>query len=143
MHDIFQISPDLAKVKQYLTSSGFQSVGIVGFCWGAKIAITATGKDSWYAGAALIHPSQLILEDAQKAQGPILLLPSKDEADLSEFFDIIKSKPFGAHSYHHRFDDMHHGWVAARGNFTDPLNKQRATEALQLSADFFQQVLKV
>ncbi|RUP48884.1 hypothetical protein BC936DRAFT_143750 [Jimgerdemannia flammicorona] len=72
--------------------------------WIGTVAVIATGKDSWYTGAALIHPSQPL------AQVPILLLPFKDETDLCHY----------------------HGWAAARGNYADPLNKQRATEALQL-----------
>ncbi|RUS21856.1 Alpha/Beta hydrolase protein [Endogone sp. FLAS-F59071] len=137
-----KISVDLGKVKTHLTASGVKSVGLVGFCWGAKIAVTATGADSWYAGAALIHPSQITTSDAEKANAPILLLPSKDEGDLTEFFEVVKSKPFGAQSYYQRFDDMHHGWCGARGDYTDPLNKQRATEALQITADFFAQVIQ-
>lgn len=136
------VSPHLARVKARLQSQGIKSAGIVGFCWGAKIAVQATVVDPWYTGVALIHPAKLELSDAEKVQAPVLLLPSKDEPDLTEFFEIIKKKSFGAQSYHQRFDDMHHGWVAARGDFKDPLNKQRASEAVQISADFFHMVVK-
>ena len=37
--------------------------------------------------------------------------------------------------------DMHHGFVGARANYTDELNKKRATEAIQLNANFFSKVL--
>ena len=36
---------------------------------------------------------------------------------------------------------MHHGFVAARGDWDDELNKKRATEAIQLTANFFRSVL--
>jgi len=135
-------SVDLAKVKAHLVASGIKAVGIVGFCWGGRISVMATGTDSWYAGAALIHPAPLVKSDAENAQAPILLLPSKDDGDYTEFFETIKSKPIGAQSYQQRFDDMPHGWCAARGDYKDPLNKQRATEALQITADFFAQVVQ-
>jgi hypothetical protein len=34
-----------------------------------------------------------------------------------------------------------HRWVAARGDWSDPLQQQRATEAVQLFADFFRKHL--
>lgn len=37
--------------------------------------------------------------------------------------------------------DMHHGFAAARGDYKDELNKKRATEAIQLTANFFQEIL--
>jgi hypothetical protein len=32
---------------------------------------------------------------------------------------------------------MHHGFCAARGDFSDKLNAQRANEAIKLTVDFF------
>jgi hypothetical protein len=43
-------------------------------------------------------------------------------------------------SVHHRFDDMHHGFAAARGDWADPLNAQRANEALELVTTFFKSI---
>lgn len=43
-------------------------------------------------------------------------------------------------SVHKRFDDMHHGFAAARGDWKDPLNAQRANEALKIVADFFKSI---
>lgn len=37
--------------------------------------------------------------------------------------------------------DQPHGFAAARGDYTDELNKKRATEAIQLTANFFTKVL--
>jgi dienelactone hydrolase len=45
-------------------------------------------------------------------------------------------------SVHRRFDDMHHGFAAARGDWNDPLQAQRAQEALNLVATFFKSILK-
>jgi len=41
-----------------------------------------------------------------------------------------------------KFDDMHHGWVAARGDWSDERQKERATKAIQLLVDFFSKHLK-
>ncbi|RUS27370.1 hypothetical protein BC938DRAFT_483342 [Jimgerdemannia flammicorona] len=57
------------------------------------------------------HGFRVVMPDFFRGKPvPILLLPFKDETDLCHY----------------------HGWAAARGNYADPLNKQRATEALQL-----------
>lgn len=51
---------------------------------------------------------------------------------------ILSKKPFGDKCEHHRFDDVHHGFAAARGDWTEgTLDKKRATEAIQLTANFF------
>ncbi|KAK9753440.1 hypothetical protein K7432_017962, partial [Basidiobolus ranarum] len=75
-----KVKVDLEKVKERLTSDGSASFGIVGFCWGAKMAVLAT-RDGSFAAASLIHPSLLADEDAEHAQAPILLIPTKDEPD--------------------------------------------------------------
>lgn len=73
---------------------------------------------------------------------------------------VLSQKPFGDKCAHHRFDgkwrhdmmmkqwhidmytlDVPHGFAAARGDYTDELHKKRATEAIQLTANFFSKVL--
>jgi len=134
------IHPDMTSVMTHLRSQGVHKFGIAGFCWGAKMAVTAT-KSGEYAGAALIHPSMLNVADAESAEAPLLILPSKTEMDMTPLLDVLAQKPFGNLCYHQRFDDMHHGWVAARGDYDDELNGKRATEAIQLTYNFFQKVM--
>ncbi|CAM0139611.1 hypothetical protein VKS41_004568 [Umbelopsis sp. WA50703] len=132
------LEPSINRVKEYLISEGVEKTGVVGFCWGAKIAIQLSARDSYYSAASLIHPSFFAVEDAEGAQAPLLLIPSKDEADLTAFMEVLSKKPFGDKCEHHRFDDVHHGFAAARGNWEeDTLDKKRATEAIQLTANFF------
>ncbi|ORX94690.1 hypothetical protein K493DRAFT_220849 [Basidiobolus meristosporus CBS 931.73] len=130
------VRPDLEKVKQRLASEGIVKSGIVGFCWGAKMAILAT-RDSSFAAASLIHPSLFEDEDAVHAQAPLMLISTKDEPDFTEFMNILSKKPFGDKCHHYRFEDMFHGFAAARGDYTDPHNVKRATEAIELTGKFF------
>jgi len=113
-------------------------MGIVGFCWGGKIS-TFSSEDGFEASAAA-HPSFLTEEDAEVVNCPILLLPSKDEADLSGFIEAVLARGMEARQI--KFDDMHHGWVAARGDWSDERQKERATKAIQLLVDFFSKHLK-
>ncbi|KAG2179991.1 hypothetical protein INT43_003778 [Umbelopsis isabellina] len=132
------LEPSIQRVKEHLIAQGVEKTGVVGFCWGAKIAIQLSARDKYYSAASLIHPSFFANEDAEGAQAPLLLIPTKDEADLTEFMQILSKKPFGDKCEHHRFDDVHHGFAAARGNWEEgSLDKQRATEAIQLTANFF------
>ncbi|KAG0163372.1 hypothetical protein DFQ28_003148 [Apophysomyces sp. BC1034] len=135
------VAPQISQVKTWLQGQGVSSAGIVGFCWGGKIGVQIAGVDRFYGAFTVIHPINVDTADAEKAQAPILALPSKDEPDMTEYMAILKKKPFGAKCKHHRFDDMHHGFAAARGNWSDELNRKRATEAIQLTIDFFNQVL--
>ncbi|KAI9491664.1 dienelactone hydrolase [Zychaea mexicana] len=135
------IQPQVEVVRQWLQEQGVVEGGLVGFCWGAKISVQITAVDSFFGGASLIHPSFVDVKDAEKAGAPVLALPSKDEPDMTEYMNVLAKKPFGDKCAHQRFDDMHHGFAAARGNWSDELNRKRATEAIQLTANFFRSVL--
>ncbi|OZJ02296.1 hypothetical protein BZG36_05067 [Bifiguratus adelaidae] len=134
--------PDLAKCKNFLQQDGAVSAGVVGFCWGAKIASQATAEDSFWGAAALIHPSFPAKEDAEKAGGPMLVIPTKDEPDMTEYMNALKAKPFGDKCKHERFDDVHHGFAAARGDWSDETQAKRATQAIDLTSKFFNEHLK-
>ncbi|ORY97566.1 Alpha/Beta hydrolase protein [Syncephalastrum racemosum] len=135
------VLPQLQAVRDWIKPQGVNQAGIVGFCWGAKIAVQATAKDSFFGSASLIHPSFVDTKDAEEAGAPILAIPSKDEPDMTEYMAVLAKKPFGNLCEHHRFDDMHHGFAAARGDWNDEVNKKRATEAVQLTANFFKATL--
>ncbi|KAK9686182.1 hypothetical protein K7432_015248 [Basidiobolus ranarum] len=127
------VKVDLEKVKGRLTSDGFINFGIVGLCWGAKMAVLAN-RDGSFAAASLIHPSAFVDEDAELAQAPILFISTKD---FTEFMNILSKKPFGDKCQHHRFEDMFHGFAGARGDYTNAQNVKCATEAIQFTGDFF------
>lgn len=55
------------------------SWGIVGYCWGAKIASLLANPESGFAAAAMLHPSLMDAADAKGVQVPLVLLPSMDE----------------------------------------------------------------
>lgn len=45
---------------------------------------------------------------------PMLIMPSHDEPDLTPLKEVMEKKEFGSKCIFHRFDDMHHGFCAAR-----------------------------
>jgi hypothetical protein len=50
----------------------------------------------------------------------------------------LSKQPFGDKCKHVRFDDVQHGFAAARGNWEEgTADRKRATEAIKLTVDFF------
>ncbi|KAJ1720792.1 hypothetical protein LPJ53_004623 [Coemansia erecta] len=127
---------------QLLKDEGAKSVGVLGYCWSAKLAILALGDANiGVKSAAMLHPSLLVTEDFANAKGPILLLPTKDEGDFSEGFNLVKQGPFGEDSYEERFTEMFHGFCGARGDFSDAETSKHVNRAVNLISNFFNKTL--
>jgi dienelactone hydrolase len=123
---------------QILKSYGVKSIGAVGMCWGGKIALRANAE-GLIQSAASPHPSFLDESDGADAKGPICLLPSGDE-DAALMEKVMNAAaPHGkGHNVHKRFDSMHHGYLAARGDFdNNEENRKVAQEAIDILGDFF------
>ncbi|KAK9378505.1 Alpha/Beta hydrolase protein [Kockiozyma suomiensis] len=119
------------------TYPAVKSIGLYGFCWGAKIAITAA-KNKLVTAISLIHPSRLVELDAEGIEDiPVQIIATKDESDESLQPLISKLK----NVEYIRMDDMFHGFAAARGDWSVVEQKERAQEAFKLTADFFARVL--
>lgn len=62
----------------------------------------------------------------------------------TEFMERLSNHPFGDKCKHVRFDDVQHGFAAALGNWKEgSLDKKRATEAIQLTLEFFAEHINV
>ncbi|PVZ96910.1 hypothetical protein BB558_007162 [Smittium angustum] len=138
------LKDDFEATKNYIKNiEGFENVALIGFCWGAKKVMNLSAHDSFYKAGALVHPSLLELNDFENAQCPMVFLPSKSERDFTEDFAVISAKPFGSLCYHQRFDDMIHGWCAARGEWADAHIASRANEAFSIVVSNFRKILKL
>jgi dienelactone hydrolase len=111
---------------------------IMGFCWGAKIAILASDKRDVFKATAAVHPAMLDAGDAKSLTNPIMVLASKDEEakDVKAFEEAIPEEQKQA-SVVKTYSDMHHGWAAARADLKDENNKKRFHEAYTELATFF------
>ncbi|KAJ1960470.1 hypothetical protein GGI12_003782 [Dipsacomyces acuminosporus] len=127
--------------QKVLEDEGIAHIGAIGFCWGAKLALQALGEEnSGIGGSALVHPSALTKEDFENANGPVLLLPSKNERDFTEDFAIAKAKPFGDKSVQVRFDNQQHGFCGSRGEFGNPEVARDVNHVIKLSTQFFKDI---
>jgi len=131
------VNKDLKLVIEYLKSHGAHKFAAYGFCWGGKMSLLSTKE--LVSAAALIHPAPASAEDAKDVNAPVLIIPTKDDGDYLPFMEAIKKKPFGAKCYHERFDDMHHGFAAARGDWSNPQQAKRVLEAITMIANFFKE----
>ncbi|OMH82382.1 putative AIM2 family protein [Zancudomyces culisetae] len=135
------LESDFKLAKKYLQDNGAENIFLIGFCWGAKMVMAASAHDPSYKGGACVHPSLLVAEDFEKANAPMIVLPSQNERDFTEDFKLIQAKPFGKLCYMQRFDDMIHGWCAARGEWQDSAVAARANEAFTIVASGFKSIL--
>ncbi|KAJ1938048.1 hypothetical protein FBU59_004565 [Linderina macrospora] len=116
---------DFIKTLKLLSDEGMQQIGALGFCWGAKLVVGAIGEDLGISAGCLIHPSALVPEDFEQVRAPILVIESRDEKDFSEEFEGVRRR-FGK-SVRDRYNDMHHGFAGARGDWSDEVQADRAT----------------
>ncbi|KAK9462025.1 Alpha/Beta hydrolase protein [Lipomyces oligophaga] len=115
-----------------------EKIGLYGFCWGGKFAVVAA-KSKMVQSAVLIHPSRIGELDADGVEDvPLLVIASKNESDesLQPFLTRLNKAEYV------RMDDVAHGYAAARGDWTDPVQKNRAQETFKLTAEFFEKTLK-
>ncbi|CAG8482109.1 9879_t:CDS:2 [Ambispora gerdemannii] len=139
-----EVAPDQSVLNQidavvnHLRKDGAEDFGYIGYCWGGKFAFLVA-KQETFTAAVGIHPSFTTEEHKIGIKIPIALLPSRDEPDFAPFIESLKKEPFGQKSIHHRFDDMPHGFAAARGDWSVSLTAQRAQEAIQLAANFLKE----
>jgi len=118
---------------------GGTSFGTFGFCWGGLMAVKL-GASTDFKASGFAHAAMLTAADAEAAKGPVLSLPAKDD-QLDDFEQAIGKNAFASHNVWHKFDDVNHGFAASRGDWTNELQAQRATEAIEFTQKFFNENL--
>ncbi|CUS13835.1 unnamed protein product [Tuber aestivum] len=103
---------------------GVERWGLVGYCWGGKVAAVVSGPETPFAASAQLHPAMMDVEDLKKVTIPHLVLPSGDEpADVIEAYReelaVHPNKAVKEKSYIEVYDKMVHGWMAARAQLAD------------------------
>ncbi|KAJ3054136.1 hypothetical protein HK097_002566 [Rhizophlyctis rosea] len=136
---------DVLSVISHLHSQGVESIAALGFCWGGLIT-TQLGSDEEVVQKGLkavssVHPSFHTLETVKGLKVPVAYLPSQNESDFKPLLDSLSHLPFASKNVHVRFDDVHHGFAAARANYDDPVNVKRSGEAVQVLKAFYESVL--
>jgi len=123
-------------INAFATRENITEVGIIGTCWGGKVATLAATEIDEIKVAGLVHPASVNNSEVDGVRAPMYLMPTKDEPDMLPFYAVLQEK-FGDNCGHRRFDDMFHGFAGARGNFSNPLNVQRVEEVIDTLGEFF------
>lgn len=137
----------IKKCEAVLKNLGCTSIGSVGLCWGAKPALAAF-KDGTGVSCCAPHPSFLDVSDVTPAKGPIAFLMSKDEQAYPDIKEALETNEFAAKNVFVRFDDLHHGFLGARGPLeqafaavTDDAVAKRVGEASEVVINFLKNTL--
>ncbi|KAF9015456.1 dienelactone hydrolase [Cyathus striatus] len=128
---------------KFLKSQGVKNVGVYGFCWGGKVVISSSGKDTPFSSAAIVHPAMLSGEDAKELVIPFALYVSKDEPvdEYNAIVDILSKNAYASKNDHKSYDNMFHGWAAARGDLKDTENKKEYEDVYERLVNFFKNTL--
>lgn len=128
-----------AAVAHMKEHKGAELFGLAGFCWGGMIAMKAAalGADGELKATANCHAAMVSPELAEKVTVPMLIMPSGEDPDHTPLKEVLDKKPFGDKCEYRRFDDMHHGFCAARGDWSIPEQATRAGEAIDTFVKFF------
>mmetsp|Transcript_12309 Transcript_12309/g.29237 ORF Transcript_12309/g.29237 Transcript_12309/m.29237 type:complete len:249 (+) Transcript_12309:95-841(+) len=147
MEYLTQIKPDVdATVSLLRTTAGAKEgkYGVIGFCAGAALALQAGAQaDVGAVGAA--HPAFGLLSDggvsaAECLQCPVALLPAKGD-DVEKVHQVVSTKPFAGKCVLKEFRQQVHGFMAARGDWKDPLVTAAAAEGIEVFVKLMQENL--
>ncbi|KAF2969238.1 hypothetical protein GQX73_g4339 [Xylaria multiplex] len=111
-----------------------KSWGIMGYCWGGKMASLVAGDEpGLFKVAVQTSPAQIDVEDGARVKIPTMLLASNGEsAESVEAYKESLTVP----NYVERFDEVH-GWMSARADFKSDRVKAEYGRGYQLALQFF------
>ncbi|BEI89633.1 uncharacterized protein CcaverHIS019_0209950 [Cutaneotrichosporon cavernicola] len=132
--------PEVIKFAQHLKKD-YKTVSILGYCWGGKICLLSLATDTFHSGATC-HPAMITDEDGDNLARPLGFYPSKDEPTepVNYIAAKMKEKPFAKECDYVLYDTVHHGWVGARADLSDPENRKQFDAVYQRLADYFARV---
>ncbi|KAF6220729.1 hypothetical protein HO133_003162 [Letharia lupina] len=125
--------PAVIKEIEQETKGTITKWAAVGLCWGGKVATLAAGSDTPFVAAVSAHPALVDPKDGPSVTIPYCLLPSmhEDKDKVKAFADAINVE-----KYVETFDDMPHGWMAARADLNDPTAKEGYKRGYETALNF-------
>jgi len=129
----------LPKVKQIVQEAveqnpNIKSWGIMGYCWGGKIASIVAGQQTKFTAAVQAHPAMVDAADAEKVQIPMCVLASKEEPaeDVKKYDEALKVK-----KHVETFPTQIHGWMSARADLEDEEVLKEYERGYKVALTFF------
>ena len=100
-------------VVEALGAKGFESVGLAGFCWGAKVAVLTGKEKSGHVKAIVqLHPGLAEESDYAEVALPISVLAAPEDG-IEKFKGLLKMRKKEEHLkvYVKIFKGVMHGWT--------------------------------
>ncbi|KAI1300720.1 hypothetical protein EDD11_006010 [Mortierella claussenii] len=127
-----------------LRADGCTTFSIFGLCWGAYVSVLAASEPNQpFLAAGGPHPSFMSIEAVKNIKCPLILLASKDEADMIPIIDSVKHNNFPVESFQTRFENMEHGWCGSGGDWSVSENREAGLEVVHLLGEYFAKVAAV
>ena len=111
--------------------------GGYGLCWGGKMVVLQSGKDTPFKASGQAHPGRLEVEDVKAITIPHICLFSKEDGSpelIEEYGNALKEKK---ENVVEKYETMVHGWMAARSDFGDAEVVKEFERGYGQLADFF------
>ncbi|KAI8801520.1 dienelactone hydrolase family-domain-containing protein [Cladochytrium replicatum] len=135
---------DTDAVIAYLKNEEGASIsGVIGMCWGASIAVKLANRFPEIKAVASPHPSFLNPAAVADLKVPLYLIVTKDDAPHVDVIEVVKQKGGEAekHSHVSSYQDVHHGFMAARWEEESEVNNKRANDGVHEFVGFFKKTL--
>ncbi|KAI1302636.1 Alpha/Beta hydrolase protein [Xylaria venustula] len=116
-----------------------KSWGIIGYCWGGKMASLLGGDEpGLFKVAVQTSPARIDVAEASRVKIPTMVLASNGETveDVKGYEENLTVP-----KYVERFDDQVHGFMSARGDLKDEKVKAAYERGYQLALKFFDEHL--
>ncbi|KAI0449518.1 Alpha/Beta hydrolase protein [Xylaria acuta] len=120
-------------------NSNIKAWGIMGYCWGGKMAsIVAGDEPGLFKAAVQTSPAQVDADDAARVKIPTMMLASGGESE-----EEVKQYEQSLTVINHveRFDDQVHGFMSARADLKNDRVKAEYERGYALALGFFHEHL--
>ncbi|KAJ2980767.1 hypothetical protein NUW58_g6860 [Xylaria curta] len=121
------------------TNPNIKAWGIMGYCWGGKMASIIGGDEpGLFKVAVQTSPARIDADEAAQVKIPTMLLASKgEEAEIVKEYEERLTVP----KHVERFDDQVHGWMSARADLKNDRVKAAYERSYALALKFFHDYL--
>ncbi|KAI1488119.1 putative hydrolase [Biscogniauxia mediterranea] len=130
--------PGLLKAAENVNTN-ITSWGIIGYCWGGKMASLLAGQDpGLFKAAVQTSPARIDAGDATNIKIPTMILASEEEpeAEIRKFEANLKVA-----KHIEMFSDQLHGFMSARADLKDAKVKAEYERGYKLALGFFHEHL--
>ena len=123
-----------------LKGKGMHSVGLAGFCWGAKVAVLVGKQTDRVKAIVQAHPSLVEASDYAEVAVPISILAAPTDG-IEQFKGLLKMRrKEHLKLYVKIFTQVQHGWTI-RYDETDKKAVKKANRAHRLLLKWFHKYL--